>query len=139
MSFSTGRHDDPTPASGEAADPSDEEHIAIAGGSIVSDTAASELIDEVTDAVDDAITGEQTETNGFEFVNKPEHHDPVVRATRAYERGDVSVGPLSADDIDRLKSFVARAEAGAFEVRENPKIEATVRIARLLVCDHHRE
>ncbi|MFB6232695.1 MAG: hypothetical protein ABEH61_00395 [Haloarculaceae archaeon] len=139
MSSSTGRHDDPTPARRAAGNATDEEQVVIAGGSIVSDTAASELIDEVTDAVDDAITGAQAETNGFEFVGEPEHHDPVVRATKAYERGELSIGPLSDDDIDRLKSFVARAEAGAFEVRENPKIEATVRIARLLVCDHHGE
>lgn len=139
MSSSTGRHDDPTPARGAAGNATDDERIAIAGGSIVSDTAASELIDEVSDAVDDAMGDEASETTGFEFVNDPEHHDPVVRATKAYERGEVSVGPLSSDDIDRLKSFVARAEAGAFEVRENPKIEATVRIARRIVCDHYRE
>jgi len=139
MSSSTGRHDDPTPAPGEGTNATDGEGVAIAGGSIVSDTAASELIDEVSDAVDDAMGDEASETTRFEFVSDPEHHDPVVRATRAYERGDVSVGPLSSDDIDRLKAFVARAEAGAFEVRENPKIEATVRIARRIVCDHHRE
>lgn len=136
MSSSTGRHDEST-----LAEQDDEaERVSIGGGSIVSDIAASDLIDEVTNAVDDEPTATAPdEATGFAFVTEPEHHDPVVRATRAYERGELSVGPLSSADIDRLKSFVARAEAGAFSVRDNPKIEAAVRIARLLVYEHHRE
>ena len=150
MSSSTSHHTDrprgdrETAAADEGGEPIDDsDRVAIGGGSIVSDMAASEFIDEVTDAVDDAITDEPVETThdeatGFEFVTEPEHHDPVVRATRAYERGELSIGPLSAADIDRLKSFVARAEAGAFTVRGNPKVEAAVRIARLLVYEQHR-
>lgn len=149
MSSSTSHHTDrerddrETAAADEQQPIDDEDRVAIGGGSIVSDMSASEFIDEVTDAVDDAITDEPVETThdeatGFEFVTEPEHHDPVVRATRAYERGELSIGPLSVADIDRLKSFVARAEAGAFTVRGNPKVEAAVRIARLLVYEQHR-
>lgn len=148
---STSRHDDPTrPDPTEPTEPTEtveSEGVAIGDGTIVSDIAAREFLDEITDAVDDAIDDADDElavtaadeATGFEFVSEPEHHDPVVRAARAYERGELSVGPLSGEDLDRLKSFVARAEAGAFEVRENPKVEAAVRIARLLVYEYHRE
>jgi hypothetical protein len=143
MSSSTSHHGDRTRTDRESGG-AEEDRVTIGGGSIVSDMAASEFIDEVTSAVDAAI-GEQPvettpdETTGFEFVTQPEHHDPVVRATKAYERGDLSVGPLSSADLDRLKSFVARAEAGAFNVRDSPKVEAAVRIARLLVYEQYRE
>lgn len=79
-----------------------------------------------------------TASAGFQFDTETEHHDPVMRLTAAYEQGKLDAELLEAADTAALKRFVVRAETGEFDVRSNPALEATVRIARSLIYDRCR-
>jgi len=76
---------------------------------------------------------------GFDFETETKHHDPVVRMTEAFERDEITAEVLETADTDALKTFVVRAEAGEFDVRADPALEAAVRIARSLVYEQTRE
>lgn len=73
------------------------------------------------------------------FAPTLEHHDPVVRLTEAYERGEITAELLEDAAVEALQTFVVRAETGAFDVRSNPDLEAAVRIARSIIHDRHQK
>ncbi|TQQ80006.1 hypothetical protein EGH24_11065 [Halonotius terrestris] len=105
--------------------------------STADDTAASELaVDDDTTTSDATV---EDPDGGFEFGSEPKHHDPVVRIADAFERDEISATVLENADTDALKTFVVRAEAGEFDVRSEPALEAAVRIARRLIYEEHRE
>lgn len=78
-------------------------------------------------------------TGAFVFAPTLEHHDPVVRLTEAYERGEITAELLEDAAVEALQTFVVRAETGAFDVRSNPDLEAAVRIARSIIHDRHQK
>ncbi|RJX42578.1 hypothetical protein DM826_09405 [Halonotius aquaticus] len=82
--------------------------------------------------------GTADHAGGFEFDLDLEHHDPVVRLTEAYERGDLTASLLERAEVEALQTFVVRAETEAFDVRSNPDLEAAVRIARSIIHERHR-
>ena len=73
----------------------------------------------------------------FEFDPDLAHHDPVVRLTEAYDRGELTAALLEQAEREALQTFVVRAETGAFDVRSNPDLEAAVRIARSIIHERH--
>lgn len=82
--------------------------------------------------------GAADHAGGFEFDLNLEHHDPVVRLTEAYKRGELTASLLERAEVEALQTFVVRAETEAFDVRSNPDLEAAVRIARSIIHERHR-
>ena len=63
----------------------------------------------------------------------PRHIDPAGDLADAVERGDLELELDEHQDVDELREFLERAEAGEFGA--DPSIEATVRIVRSLLDD----
>ena len=64
----------------------------------------------------------------------PRHIDPAGDLADAVETGDLEVSLADDQDVDELREFVERAEAGEFDPVD-PGLEAQVRIARSLLND----
>ena len=64
----------------------------------------------------------------------PRHIDPAGDLADAVETGDLEVSLADDQDVDELREFVERAEAGEFDPVD-PGLEAQVRIARSLLDD----
>lgn len=65
----------------------------------------------------------------------PRHIDPAGDLATLVESGDFEIEIDDDQDVDELRDFVERAEAGEFDPVD-PGLEATVRIARSLLEDH---
>jgi len=63
----------------------------------------------------------------------PEHVDPAGDLADAVESGDLDLTLDEEQDVDDLREFLRRAEAGEFDA--DPGLEATVRIVRSLLDD----
>ncbi|OYR71518.1 hypothetical protein DJ71_20450 [Halorubrum sp. E3] len=63
----------------------------------------------------------------------PRHIDPAGDLADAVERGDLELDLDEDQDVDELREFLERAEAGEFGA--DPGVEATVRIVRSLLDD----
>ena len=63
----------------------------------------------------------------------PEHIDPAGDLADAVESGDLDLTLDEEQDVDDLREFLRRAEAGEFDA--DPGLEATVRIVRSLLDD----
>jgi len=64
----------------------------------------------------------------------PRHIDPAGDLADAVETGDLELTLADDQDVDELREFVERAEAGEFDPVD-PGLEAQVRIARSLLDD----
>ena len=97
---------------------------------------------------DDAEDADRDDTGGFvdewedhehgdaESVpeSDPRHIDPAGDLADAVETGDLEVSLADDQDVDELREFVERADAGEFDPVD-PGLEAQVRIARSLLDD----
>ncbi|KOX92149.1 hypothetical protein AMR74_16990 [Halorubrum tropicale] len=63
----------------------------------------------------------------------PRHIDPAGDLADAVEAGDLELELDDEQDVDELREFLERAEAGEFDA--DPSLEATVRIVRSLLND----
>ena len=63
----------------------------------------------------------------------PEHVDPAGDLAGAVESGDLELTLDDDQDVEELREFLRRAEAGEFDA--DPGLEATVRIVRSLLDD----
>ena len=64
----------------------------------------------------------------------PRHIDPAGDLADAVETGELEISLADDQDVDELREFVERAEAGEFDPVD-PGLEAQVRIARSLLDD----
>jgi hypothetical protein len=64
----------------------------------------------------------------------PDHMDPAGDLADKFESGEIDPSLVKPDDVDELREFVERAEAGEFDA--DPALNATVRIARVLLDEH---
>jgi len=81
--------------------------------------------DEREDTPDDAVATPHTD---------PRHIDPAGNLADAVETGDLELSLADDQDVDELREFVERADAGEFDPVD-PGLEAQVRIARSLLDD----
>ena len=66
----------------------------------------------------------------------PRHIDPAGDIAEAFENGEIDAELVDVEnDREELEAFVERAEAGEFDLRADPGLEATVRIVRALLDD----
>lgn len=66
----------------------------------------------------------------------PRHIDPAGDIAEAFENGEIDAELVDVEnDREELEEFVERAEAGEFDLRADPGLEATVRIVRALLDD----
>ena len=72
------------------------------------------------------------EENGVPDTD-PDQLDPAGDIASAAERGDLDMALAEDADREQLEEFIAKAEAGEFDV--DPGVEAAVRIARALLDD----
>jgi len=63
----------------------------------------------------------------------PRHLDPAGDLADAVEAAEFDVALEEGTDVEELRAFVRKAEAGEFDLRAAPGLEATVRIARALL------
>ena len=63
----------------------------------------------------------------------PDHIDPAGDLADVVESGDMDIELSDEQDAEELREFVERAEAGEFDLRADPGLEATVRIARAIL------
>jgi hypothetical protein len=73
---------------------------------------------------------EQTDDAGVPDTD-PQHFDPAGDLADLVESGDLKITLDDDCDVDDLREFLARAEAGEFDA--DPALEATVRIVRSLL------
>lgn len=64
----------------------------------------------------------------------PAHIDPAADLADAVEGGDLELTLDDEQEVEELREFVERAEAGEFDPVD-PGLEATVRIVRSLLAD----
>ena len=65
----------------------------------------------------------------------PQHIDPAGDLADLVESGDMDIELADGQDAEELREFVERAEAGEFDLRADPGLEATVRIVRAMLDD----
>ena len=64
----------------------------------------------------------------------PRHIDPAGDIADLFESGEIDVDSIDVqNDPEELREFVERAEAGEYDLRADPGLEATVRIVRTLL------
>jgi hypothetical protein len=64
----------------------------------------------------------------------PRHIDPAGDLADAVDTGELEISLADDQDVDELREFVERAEAGEFDPVD-PGLEAQLRIARSLLDD----
>ena len=79
------------------------------------------------------MTDDQDDVDGVPDSD-PRHIDPAGDLADLVETGDLDVEIGDDQDVDELREFVERAEAGEFG-EPDPGLVATVRIARSLLDD----
>ena len=65
----------------------------------------------------------------------PQHIDPAGDMADAVESGEFDIQLAEGQSREELEEFVRKAEAGEFDLRADPGLEATVRIVRSLLDD----
>ena len=65
----------------------------------------------------------------------PRHIDPAGDIADLVESGEFDISLAEEQSEEELREFVRKAEAGEFDLRADPGLEATVRIARALLED----
>jgi hypothetical protein len=65
----------------------------------------------------------------------PRHIDPAGDIADLVESGEFDIQVGEDQSEEELREFVRKAEAGEFDLRADPALEATVRIARALLDD----
>ena len=65
----------------------------------------------------------------------PRHIDPAGDMADLVESGEFDIQLAEDQSEEELREFVRKAEAGEFDLRADPGLEATVRIARALLDD----
>ena len=65
----------------------------------------------------------------------PRHLDPAGDIADLVESGEFDIQLAEEQSEEELREFVRKAEAGEFDLRADPGLEATVRIARALLED----
>jgi len=65
----------------------------------------------------------------------PQHIDPAGDIADAVESGEFDIQLAEDQSREELEEFVRKAEAGEFDLRADPGLEATVRIVRSLLDD----
>ena len=63
----------------------------------------------------------------------PRHLDPAGDIADLVESGEHDIQLAEEQSKEELREFVRKAEAGEFDLRADPGLEATVRIARALL------
>jgi len=63
----------------------------------------------------------------------PRHLDPAGDIADLVESGEFDIELAEDQSEEDLREFVRKAEAGEFDLRADPGLEATVRIARALL------
>ena len=64
----------------------------------------------------------------------PRHIDPAGDIADLFESGEIDLDGIDVqNDPEELREFVEAAEAGEFDLRADPGLEATVRIVRTLL------
>ena len=63
----------------------------------------------------------------------PQHIDPAGDMADAVESGEFDIQLAEGQSREELEEFVRKAEAGEFDLRADPGLEATVRIVRSLL------
>jgi len=69
----------------------------------------------------------------------PRHIDPAGEIADAVESGEFDISLAEDQSREELEAFVRKAEAGEFDLRADPGLEATVRIARAILDDDTEE
>jgi len=69
----------------------------------------------------------------------PRHLDPAGDIADAVESGEFDIELAEEQSKAELREFVRKAEAGEFDLRADPGLEATVRIARALLEEDGEE
>ncbi len=80
------------------------------------------------------MTDDDTEEGGVPDSD-PRHIDPAGDIADAVESGEFNIQIAEEQSEEELREFVRKAEAGEFDLRADPALEATVRIARALLDD----
>ena len=84
------------------------------------------------------MTDDETDNDAGDDVATPDtdprHIDPAGDLADAVETGELEISLADDQDVDELREFVERAEAGEFDPVD-PGLEAQVRIARSLLDD----
>ena len=65
----------------------------------------------------------------------PRHLDPAGDIADLVESGEFDIQLAEDQSEEELREFVRKAEAGEFDLRADPGLEATVRIARAILED----
>jgi len=63
----------------------------------------------------------------------PRHIDPAGDIADAVESGEFDIQLAEDQSREELEEFVRKAEAGEFDLRADPGLEATVRIVRSIL------
>ena len=69
----------------------------------------------------------------------PRHIDPAGDIADLIESGEHDIQLAEDQSEEELREFVRKAEAGEFDLRADPALEATVRIARAILEDSDTE
>ena len=69
----------------------------------------------------------------------PRHLDPAGDIADLVESGEFDISLAEGQSEEELREFVRKAEAGEFDLRADPGLEATVRIARALLGEDGEE
>ena len=69
----------------------------------------------------------------------PRHLDPAGDIADLVESGEFDISLAEGQSEEELREFVRKAEAGEFDLRADPGLEATVRIARALLEEDGEE
>ena len=80
--------------------------------------------------------GDHVDEDGSPGVpdSDPRHIDPAGDIADLFESGEIDVDGIDVqNDPEELREFVEAAEAGEFDLRADPGLEATVRIVRTLL------
>jgi hypothetical protein len=78
------------------------------------------------------MTDDDTEEGGVPDSD-PRHIDPAGDIADAVESGAFNIQMAEEQSEEELREFVRKAEAGEFDLRADPGLEATVRIARAIL------
>ena len=84
------------------------------------------------------MTDDDTEEDGVPDSD-PRHIDPAGDIADLVESGEHDIQIAEEQSKEELREFVRKAEAGEFDLRADPGLEATVRIARALLDDAGEE
>lgn len=79
------------------------------------------------------------DTDGGVPDSDPRHIDPAGNIADLVESEEFDIQLTEDQSEEELREFVRKAEAGGFDLRADPGLEATVRIARALLDDDSEE